>query len=148
MNLSAPVPILQEISDLKNEIQEKELELARLRGTLSYLEKKHFDNASSDIKWTEEVRDCMVSKDGRGFFVMTSDSITRCIEIKKEFQADRRIKNMVISTLGIMFKNGEIGRYGERGRYFYGHKSLFKGDLTTFINPKKLVYHELVTERI
>lgn len=128
-------PILEEIESKEKEIESKEKELGALRGVLEMLREKHAN--SIEIKWREEVRQCLYNKAENRYFLSKHHEIIGCIEYKKGITANRKIKNALISTLSIMYKEGELGRAKVGNDWVYGYAELFKSDLNTVKNEYK-----------
>lgn len=114
--------LVNQIKETEAKIQTAELDLARLKGELDFLRQKHADSVV--IKWRDEIRKCLRGADEKPFFT-SYEVIVNSIETKYHLVASRKIKNSIITTLSLMFKEGAIGRTEINDIYYYGFKELF-----------------------
>ena len=132
------------LSYYESKIEETEKVLYDFKSKLSFLKKKIKNNTPfeitelnmqlANIKWRAEIRMCITPLDPKKFYLATSSEISSCIAINNNIQViTRDIKSKISSTLSLMFKEREVGRYGgENGKdYQYGISNFFESDMVT-----------------
>lgn len=144
------------LSYYEDKIQETKIILAGFKSKASFLKKKIKNNSQveitdlnmklSDIKWRTAIRQCLAVKEPDQFFLSNSSHIARCISGHHNLEImNREIKSKISSTLSLMFREGEIGRFGgENGKnYLYGIEKFFENDMTTLKKKYKRRISEL-----
>lgn len=120
--------LIAQIKEKEDTIQTIELDLARLKEELDFLRQTHAD--SVNIKWRDEIRSSLKGPEEQAIFT-SYDVIVNSIETKYHLKASRKIKNSIITTLSLMFKERSIGRVEVNSIYYYGFNELFTdNDLT------------------
>jgi hypothetical protein len=125
------------IRQLEHEIALDKVEIAKKQGILDFMRQQYADNLI--IRWREEVRKCLGILSGE-YRIATFSDVLGCIEWNNGIQADKVMKNKVITTLSMMHKEGEIGKAPIQGHYYYGYKELFDD---TLMRLKKEYLHLL-----
>src|SRR3954468_6987071 len=57
------------------------------------------------IKFREEIRQCLGEYD-QDYILLTHKDIISCIEYRNKIEANRNIRNKIISTLSLMYREG------------------------------------------
>jgi hypothetical protein len=125
--------IVNQIKETESKVTEAELDLARLKGELEFLRQKHADSVV--IKWRDEIRKCMRGVEDQSIFT-SYEVILDSIETRNHIVASRKVKNSIITTLSLMFRDGIIGRTEFDNIYYYGMKELFTDDDLTIVKEK------------
>jgi len=100
----------------------------------------------SGVRWRASIRQCLAVKQPHKFYLFDSNHIARCIGWRHGLEIiNREIKSKVSSTLSLMFREGEIGRFGgENGKYYlYGIEKFFEPDMITLKKEYKKRISEL-----
>jgi Rps23 Pro-64 3,4-dihydroxylase Tpa1-like proline 4-hydroxylase len=143
------------LSYYEDKIHETEVILADFKRKASFLKNKiryhsqveitDLNMKLSGIRWRTAIRECLAVKESHQFYLTNSNYIARCIAWHHSLEIiNREIKSKISSTLSLMFREGEIGRFGgENGKnYLYGLKKFFESDMTTL----KKMYKSRISE--
>lgn len=122
------------MSDIKNQIAEKENSIAALKdklhmekAALDLLRKKESDGAN--IKWRESIIWCLkVDLNKPRFYVKTPVYISACISKKHQIEINKDVKNKIATTLSTMFNRRLIGKMEKDGKSYYGILEIFEKD--------------------
>jgi predicted RNase H-like nuclease (RuvC/YqgF family) len=126
-NLENITPAILEIKEYEEKVDRAERESAQLKGILEHLKQKHLSNIV--ISWRDEIKDSLYDEK-RNFRLLTFNQIIGCIEKLYYIEADRRIKNMIVTTLSKMWneEKKKVGKVEHNGENYYGHIAMFSSD--------------------
>lgn len=133
-------PDAKKISELEQQIRDKQIEIIDLEAELSKLQKKR---PEINIEYRKSIIWCLtIDVENPFYFLKSKEGLVKCFEFKHKIKLTPKQNNSVGGILSGMFKDALVGRIVHDDMYFYGLPHLFEKDTDGKLSLLKKQYQK------